>query len=67
LGNVADPLAGVHCSRCALDSHSAAALTDDEVFEHFATVARESRLPLCIEARDLAGADHLLPTVQAER
>jgi 4-hydroxy-tetrahydrodipicolinate synthase len=23
-------------------------LTDDEVFEHFATVARESRLPLCI-------------------
>ncbi|MET0971339.1 MAG: dihydrodipicolinate synthase family protein [Tardiphaga sp.] len=23
-------------------------LTDDEVFEHFATVARESRLPICI-------------------
>ena len=23
-------------------------LTDDEVYEHFATVARESRLPLCI-------------------
>jgi 4-hydroxy-tetrahydrodipicolinate synthase len=23
-------------------------LTDDEVFEHFATVARESRLPLCV-------------------
>src|SRR5207253_10287074 len=23
-------------------------LTDEEVFEHFATVARESRLPLCI-------------------
>jgi 4-hydroxy-tetrahydrodipicolinate synthase len=23
-------------------------LTDHEVFEHFATVARESRLPLCI-------------------
>ena len=23
-------------------------LTEDEVFEHFATVARESGLPLCI-------------------
>src|SRR5215218_2688469 len=38
--------AGAHAGLLAPVSYTP--LTDDEVFEHFAMVARESRLPLCI-------------------